>query len=176
ITEIVDEEYRPVPPGVFGARILVTVLSSRTQPLIRYELSDSVRLASAGACPCGRTFALLDGIQGRSEDVIELPDGTGATVLIHPLVFHDVLDRVPAGEWQVVQEGIDLRLLVAGPGPDFAGQATVAAIRRGIAALGARPGAVTWEEVPSIPRTAAGKAPLVRADRTAPDRVRGRAP
>ena len=176
ITEIVDEEYRPVPPGVFGARILVTVLFSRTQPLIRYELSDSVRLASAGACPCGRTFALLDGIQGRSEDVIELPDGTGATVLIHPLVFHDVLDRVPAGEWQVVQEGIDLRLLVAGPGPDFAGQATVAAIRRGIAALGARPGAVTWEEVPSIPRTAAGKAPLVRADRTAPDRVRGRAP
>ena len=175
ITEIVDEAYGPVALGTFGARILVTVLSSRTQPLIRYELSDSVRLASTGPCPCGRTFALLDGIQGRREDVIVLPHGSGGTISIHPIVFHDVLDRVPAGEWQVAQEGIDLRLLVAVPGPDFDGDATVAAILRGVQALGARPGSVTWQEVPSIPRTAAGKAPLVKADRSASDGVRGRA-
>ena len=173
ITEIVDEEYRPVPPGAFGARILVTVLFSRTQPLIRYELSDSVRLASSGPCPCGRTFALLDGIQGRSEDVIQLPAASGGTISIHPLVFHDVLDRVPAGEWQVVQDRSDLRLLVAAPGPDFDGDATVAAILRGVQALGARPGSVTWQEVPSIPRTAAGKAPLVKADPAAPGGVFG---
>ena len=30
ITEIVDEHNRPVPPGVYGARALVTVLFSRT--------------------------------------------------------------------------------------------------------------------------------------------------
>lgn len=167
IAEIVDEENRPVPPGAYGAKILVTVLFSRTQPLIRYELSDTVRLSSASACPCGRTFALLDGIQGRREDVLELPDGTGGTVALHPLVFHDVLDRIAAGEWQVVQEGTDLRLLVASPGPGFDGPAAVAAIRRGIEALGARPGAVTWEEVLSIPRSAIGKAPLVKADRSA---------
>ncbi len=31
VTEIVDEHYRPVPPGEYGAKILVTTLFSRTQ-------------------------------------------------------------------------------------------------------------------------------------------------
>lgn len=163
ITEVVDEANRAVPPGEFGAKILVTVLFSRTQPLIRYELSDSVRLA-ASPCPCGRPLALLDGIQGRQEDILRLPDGAGGTVAVHPLVFHDVLDRVAAGEWQVVQQGVDLRLLVARPGSGFDGVALTSAIARGVEALGARPGHVTWETVTSIPRSAVGKAPLVKAD------------
>lgn len=44
ITEVVDEEHRPVPPGTFGAKVLVTVLFSRTQPLIRYGMSVSCSL------------------------------------------------------------------------------------------------------------------------------------
>jgi phenylacetate-coenzyme A ligase PaaK-like adenylate-forming protein len=36
ITEVVDEMNRPVPPGSLGAKLLVSVLWSRTQPLIRY--------------------------------------------------------------------------------------------------------------------------------------------
>ena len=163
ITEVVDEANRAVPPGEFGAKVLVTVLFSRTLPLIRYELSDSVRLA-ASPCPCGRPLALLDGIQGRQEDVLWLPDGAGGTVAVHPLVFHDVLDRVDAGEWQVVQHGVDLRLLVARPGSGFDGVALTSAITRGVEALGARPGRVAWETVTSIPRSAVGKAPLVKAD------------
>ncbi len=166
ITEVVDEANRPVPPGEFGAKILVTVLFSRTQPLIRYELSDSVRRSDA-RCPCGRPFRLLDGIQGRSEDILELPALAGGTIRVHPLVFHDVLDRVPAGGWQVVQEGDGLRLLVAGPAPDFDGPAVVAAIRRGVESLGASVSDIVWQEVTAIPRTAVGKAPLVRADRGA---------
>ena len=43
IAEIVDEANRPVAPGDFGAKLLVTVLFSRTQPLIRYEMSDRVK-------------------------------------------------------------------------------------------------------------------------------------
>jgi putative adenylate-forming enzyme len=163
ITEVVDEANRPVPADEFGAKILVTVLFSRTQPLIRYELSDSVR-PSGIRCPCGRPFGLLDGIQGRREDVLELPARGGGTVRIHPLVFHDVLDRVPAGEWQVIQDGPAIRLLVAGPSRDFDGVAVVSAIRRGVESLGASVDDVTWQEVAAIPRTAVGKAPLVRAD------------
>src|SRR5215208_2519790 len=53
ITEVVDEMNMPVPPGVYGHKVLVTVLFSRTMPLIRYEMSDSVRLASSPHCPCG---------------------------------------------------------------------------------------------------------------------------
>lgn len=44
ITEVVDEHNHPVPPKSYGAKVLITVLFSRTQPLIRYEMSDSVRL------------------------------------------------------------------------------------------------------------------------------------
>ena len=163
ITEVVDESNRPVPPGEFGAKVLVTVLFSRTQPLIRYEMSDSVRLSSA-VCPCGRSFPLLDAIQGRREDVLTLPARDGGTVGIHPNVFHDVLDRVPAGAWQVVQEGDRLRLLVAGPAPAFDGAAVTRAIRAGVEAAGAVVTDVAWQQVEVIPRTAVGKAPLVRAD------------
>ncbi|HEX6554866.1 MAG TPA: AMP-binding protein, partial [Ktedonobacteraceae bacterium] len=37
IVEVADEQNRPVPPGVYGDKVLLTVLFSRTQPLIRYE-------------------------------------------------------------------------------------------------------------------------------------------
>ena len=46
ITEVVDEMNRPVPAGRVGAKLLVTVLFSRTQPLIRYEMSDCVSVSS----------------------------------------------------------------------------------------------------------------------------------
>ena len=56
IPEVVDDLYRPVPPGQTGDRLLVTVLSSRTIPLIRYEITDRVRRsvgsASSGGPPC----------------------------------------------------------------------------------------------------------------------------
>jgi phenylacetate-CoA ligase len=53
IPEVVDEKGHPVPPGTAGARLLVTVLFSRTLPLIRYEMSDCLELG-AGDCACGR--------------------------------------------------------------------------------------------------------------------------
>lgn len=77
IPEVVDDGYRPVPPGQTGARLLVTVLSSRTIPLIRYEMTDRVRLAPQ-PCPCGLPFRLIDSIEGRADDVLDLPAPTAA--------------------------------------------------------------------------------------------------
>jgi phenylacetate-CoA ligase len=51
IFEVVDQQNRPVPPGNYGDKVLLTVLFNHTQPLIRYELTDSVRVAT-GRCPC----------------------------------------------------------------------------------------------------------------------------
>ena len=42
VVEIVDEDGRPVPPGRPGAKVLLTNLINYAQPLIRYELTDSV--------------------------------------------------------------------------------------------------------------------------------------
>ena len=89
----------PVPPGRYGEKVLITVLFSCTQPLIRYEMSDSVQLTMS-LCPCGRPYALLDGIQGRVEEILHFPAVAGGWVVVHPNMFHDVLDLVPAGAWQ----------------------------------------------------------------------------
>lgn len=51
IVEPVDQDGVPVPPGTIGARLLVTVMFSRTLPLIRYEMSHRVGVGGRG-CPC----------------------------------------------------------------------------------------------------------------------------
>ena len=78
IIEIVDEEGRAVPSGVRGDRVLLTVLGRRTQPLIRYEISDMVTPLD-GACECGRPFRLIAAIEGRLEDILYFPDRTGGS-------------------------------------------------------------------------------------------------
>src|SRR5215208_1239954 len=72
IVEVVDERDRPVPDGQLGHKLLVTNLVTRTQPLIRYEVSDMVMMATE-QCPCGRPFRLLAGVQGRNDDILHLP-------------------------------------------------------------------------------------------------------
>lgn len=91
IFEVVNDGNRPVAPGTFGSKLLVTVVNSRTLPLIRYQLSDSLRLA-ADRCPCGRPFALADGIQGRAEEILRFPARAGGQVRVHPVVIHQVMD------------------------------------------------------------------------------------
>lgn len=170
IPEVVDDAYRPVPPGQPGDRLLVTVLSSRTLPLIRYEMTDQVTLA-AEPCPDGLPFRLLESIEGRTDDVVVLPASAGGSIRIHPVVFHRVLDLLDAPAWQVRQHGPDITVLVAAPGPQAELTATEEAVRTALAAAGARPRAVSLSIVDTIPAGAAGKRPLVVADKAATPRV-----
>ena len=163
ITEVVDEKDRPVPPGVYGEKVLVTVLFSRTMPLIRYEMSDSVRLAASPHCPCGRPFALIDEIQGRAEDVLRFPAASGGQVSVQPIVFHHVMDAVPAGGWQVVQGPEGLTVLLSGVREGFADAALIDSLRRELEPQGAIVPPIKVRRVPTIPRTAVGKAPLIKS-------------
>jgi putative adenylate-forming enzyme len=155
IAEIVDEQNRPVQPGEFGAKLLVTVLFSRTQPLIRYELSDRVA-ASPGDREADLPFATLAGIDGREEDILEL-----VGVRVHPTVFHAALERLPVAGWQVIDEGGRLRVLLA-EGADIDSQAVQQAVERALLGVGVAGVAVSIELADAIPRTAIGKAPLIR--------------
>jgi phenylacetate-CoA ligase len=163
ITEVVDEDNRPVPPGIYGEKVLVTVLFSRTLPLIRYEMSDSVRPATSPYCPCGRPFALIDGVQGRVEDVLRFPAMSGGQVTVQPALFHRVMDAVPAGGWQVVQGPERLTVLLIGVQKGFVDDALADSLRWELAAQGAIVPSVKVRRVPAIPRTRAGKAPLIKA-------------
>jgi phenylacetate-coenzyme A ligase PaaK-like adenylate-forming protein len=164
IVEVVDRDNRPAPPGVFGDKLLITVLFNRTQPLIRYELSDSVQLAEKQDCPCGRPFTLITGIQGRMEDILHFPAETAGEVAIDPTVFDQVMDTVPAGEWQVVQEADGLDILLSGAPKDFLDEKLADDLRLALAAHGARVPAIRVRRVPAIPRSATGKAPLFKSN------------
>lgn len=84
LVEVVDERNQPAEPGTPGHKVLITNLVNRTQPLIRYELSDSVTIA-AGPDPAGMPFRRLAAVDGRSDDAITLPAADGTTVTVHPL-------------------------------------------------------------------------------------------
>jgi phenylacetate-CoA ligase len=163
ITEVVDKENRPVPPGTYGEKVLVTVLFSRTMPLIRYEMSDSVRPAASPYCPCGRPFTLIDGIQGRVEDALSFRAASGGQIIVQPALFHRVMDTVPSGGWQVVQEPGKLAVLLSGVRGAFSDEALADSLRRELAARGAIVPPVEVRRVRTIARTEAGKAPLIKA-------------
>lgn len=167
IFEVVDEQYRPVPPGVYGDKLLITVLSSRTQPLIRYELSDSVRLASDDDTSSrSLPFARIDGIQGRTEDILHLPEVSGGEVSVHPITFHHVLDTLPVSGWQVIQETDELRVLLSGAPTDTNDSALVDALNRALAAQNIVVPHITVQHVVTIPKNATGKAPLIKSNLT----------
>jgi putative adenylate-forming enzyme len=161
ITEVVDDRNRPVPLGTVGAKVLVTVLFARTQPLIRYEMSDTISLSSS-SCDCGRGFAVVETIEGRIEDTLTLPATAGGTVTIHPNLFHRVLDAAAIRQWQVqrTREGLLVRIV-----PDESGADTARigpGLSRALTMAGAAPVDVEVQRLNEIPRTNLGKAPLIR--------------
>ncbi len=70
VAEVLDPENgRPVAPGEVG-ELTLTNLDRWGAPVFRYRSGDRVRLAAA-PCPCGRTFARLEGgILGRVDDML----------------------------------------------------------------------------------------------------------
>jgi phenylacetate-coenzyme A ligase PaaK-like adenylate-forming protein len=175
IVEVVDERNRPVPDGQLGHKLLVTNLVARTQPLLRYEVSDMVAMA-AEPCPCGRPFRLLRGIEGRNDDILHLPAAAGGTVAVHPLALRGALAGIPGlAQYKVVldHDGLHVRAALR---PDAIGEATVHVITtrltEKLAAQGVAGPAVQVELRDSLQdeRDTAGKFKLVesRLPRPAP--------
>ena len=161
--EVVDEHYRPVPAGTYGAKLLVTTLFSRTQPLIRYELNDSVRL-STEPCTSGLPFAMLESIQGRVEDTLSLPGRLGGRVAIPPLVFNRVMDILPISGWQIVQDAKDgLTVLLSSVNGGVTDTTLVDTLIQTLKEQGAYASSIQVQRVAAIPKTASGKAPLIKA-------------
>jgi phenylacetate-coenzyme A ligase PaaK-like adenylate-forming protein len=101
VLEPVDENHRPVPAGEPSATVLVTNLANRVQPLIRYDLGDSVSLDTT-MCPCGCSRPSLR-VEGRGDDMLVLEPvhaargarggGRDAVVRILPLAVETVIEE-----------------------------------------------------------------------------------
>ena len=85
ILEPVDRDYRPVAPGEPSWTVLLTNLANHVQPIIRYDLGDSVTFAKR-PCRCGSPLPALR-VGGRRDDTVALAaaehrdeqQGAGAT-------------------------------------------------------------------------------------------------
>ena len=165
LVEVVDDDNQPVPAGTWGAKVLVTPLVPGVLPLIRYELSDLVRLSDV-PCPCGRSLAILDAIQGRAEERLLLAraDGEPGTVAVEPSMFHVLLDGLPVAAWQVRADDTVLTIVLARPSPALDIAELRGRIERLLESQGARPASLHVRVVDEIERTTAGKLPAVRID------------
>jgi phenylacetate-CoA ligase len=164
VIEVVDEKGKPVPPGTLGDRVLLTIFNRRTQPLIRYEISDMLRV-SDGQCECGRPFRFLAEIEGRQEDVLYFPSLAEAdrVVPVHPNVFHRLLETVPAAGWQVIQENGRLTVNLAGLKDQSVCDQITRSMRTLLQGEGVACPPVTVLAVTELRRGKTGKAPLITA-------------
>lgn len=163
ILEVVDDDHRPVPPGTFGNKVLATVLWNYTLPLIRYEISDHLKL-SAEPCPCERTFQLIEEIEGREEQVIFLEGRSGEDVRIEPDLFFDQMVLLPIDGWQVVQERKDaITLLVLRPHAEFKEAEFLKRMGDEIEKLGATRPTLKVEVIDELRRTRLGKMITIQA-------------
>ena len=83
--EPVDEQYRPVPLGAPSHTVLITNLVNRVQPIVRYDLGDSVTLVP-GRCGCGSPLPVVR-VEGRAGDILTLAAANGETVRVLPLAI-----------------------------------------------------------------------------------------
>lgn len=181
VLEPVDEHFRPVPVGEPSATVLVTNLANRVQPLIRYDLGDSVSFDPT-TCPCGCDRPSLR-VEGRGDDVLMLAsaqsrrdpdaeDGPGDSVVrILPLAVETVIEE-EAGihRFQLTQTGASnlcLRL-EAESGEDGAAafHRVRAVLSRFLLQQGAAPVRIELDPVPPECNPVSGK---LRRTRVLPD-------
>lgn len=71
IPEIVDPETLEARPDGEAGELLVTTLTKKGMPLLRYRTRDLTRITRE-PCACGRTTARMDKVMGRSDDMLKI--------------------------------------------------------------------------------------------------------
>ncbi len=112
VLETLDRQGNPVAPGETAHTVALTNLANRTQPLLRYVLTDRVRYLAA-PCACGSRFPAIE-VQGRADDTLELPAAHGQRAVLLPLALETVIEEGGgATQFQLLQlsdQTLELRL------------------------------------------------------------------
>jgi phenylacetate-coenzyme A ligase PaaK-like adenylate-forming protein len=112
IVEAVDRDGNVVAPGQRADKILLTNLYNRTQPLIRYEITDAMTILP-GICGCGCAHRRITGLEGRT-DTFFVYEGD---IAVHWLGMMTLFLADPAVvEFQVTQtpRGVDVAVATKG--------------------------------------------------------------
>jgi len=100
LLEVIDPDtLEPVPPGEVG-ELVVTTLTKEAFPMIRYRTRDLTRLIP-DPCPCGRTFARMQRVMGRTDDMLIIKG-----VNVFPIQIEKVLFEIEgtAPHYQIIVE------------------------------------------------------------------------
>ena len=132
-----------------NGELLLSNLFNRGSVLLNYRIGDRGTLSDE-PCPCGRSARLLVDLDGRVNEVIELPDGS----IVGAMDISAVVGRVPGVlRFQVVQRAptaFDLELSTVEPaGFEPVVEQAVAALRSLLRGCEVRP--VHREEIPLAP-------------------------
>jgi len=103
----VMQDNKPAPPGEPG-KIVVTDLTNRAMPIIRYEVGD-IGVLSSRLCRCGRGLPLLEKLEGRAADYIYTPEGKLISGISLTENFASLLEGV--GQIQLIQDARDHLLI-----------------------------------------------------------------
>jgi phenylacetate-CoA ligase len=102
ILEPVNEAYEPVPSGQPSHTVLLTNLANRIQPIIRYDLGDSITVNPI-PCPCGNPMPAIH-VGGRSDDVLYLRATNGTLIPVLPMALETVVELIPGvRHYQIIQ-------------------------------------------------------------------------
>jgi len=89
---------KTLPAGETG-EVVISNLVNRATVLLNYPMGDRASIAP-DPCTCGRTFRLISELEGRTEDILPLPDGR----FIHPRAVWQLLkDERDVLQYQLVQ-------------------------------------------------------------------------
>jgi phenylacetate-coenzyme A ligase PaaK-like adenylate-forming protein len=107
LAEPIDAEGRPVPPGTRSDALLVTNLANYVQPVIRYQLGDSV-VISDHACACGTPLATIS-VEGRTDEILRLSVAGGGEAVLLPMAVATVVEATRGvRRYQVLQTATDV--------------------------------------------------------------------
>jgi phenylacetate-coenzyme A ligase PaaK-like adenylate-forming protein len=114
IIEPVDLDGRPVAPGQPAAKLYLTNLYNRTQPLIRFEIADGLTVLD-GVCACGSAHRRIVDLTGRA-DIVFSYDGD---VNVHPMVLRlELHDERHVTEYQIRQTALGICIKVVTDRPE----------------------------------------------------------
>ena len=86
--------------------LCVTSLQNRAMPLVRFRLGDQGKIYRNTKCPCGNKNEVLELIQGRSNDWIQMKDGRKIHSYAVIQIIHKLNYETDGGimQYQIIQE------------------------------------------------------------------------
>src|SRR5262249_27888573 len=148
----IERDGEPARPGEPGS-ILVTDLTNRGMPLLRYQVGD-VGVWAGRRCACGRGLSLLERLEGREADYVTTPRGEMISGIS---LTENFAVQVPGiAQLQIIQETVDQFRFRIVRGPEF-GPASLERMRGLVAERFGPSVAYKCEYVERIPQEPSGK-------------------